>query len=262
MCNCLIVAKISGGVIIDQAEAIEYCKTSGCNWTPAFGGHVIRSPTRSQRKEVFEMVDCSLPNCKTCSDVFDDAAIDRSLRDKFVRSSRSFRALLGRNLAEDQLILLPYRICGFSIRNRKWYALDCNYLRAAETSSVGLNNLVIPPQHKMALAALIKAESTETRSNEIDVVKNKRQGMLILLHGAPGVGKTSTAETLAVSLNRPLLTINLADIGTTPKELAENLIQTFRQSERWNCILLLRNADAILRARQRSDRESHYISSG
>jgi MoxR-like ATPase len=40
-----------------------------------------------------------------------------------------------------------------------------------------------------------------------DIVRGKGKGLIILLHGAPGTGKTSTAETIAEATGRPLLLV-------------------------------------------------------
>ena len=43
----------------------------------------------------------------------------------------------------------------------------------------------------------MKVESTKDDNNAYDIVRGKGKGLIVLLHGAPGVGKTSTAGTCA-----------------------------------------------------------------
>lgn len=64
-----------------------------------------------------------------------------------------------------------------------------------------------------------------------DLVKGKGRGLIILLHGAPGVGKTSTAETIAAYLGRPLMPITCGDLGTTPQSVELALSARFEQAE-------------------------------
>ena len=82
---------------------------------------------------------------------------------------------------------------------------------------------------------------TNTKSAGIisDVVQGKGQGLAILLHGPPGVGKTLTAETVALASSKPLLSISTAEVGIEPNQAEKNLIAIFEDAGRWNAIILL-----------------------
>jgi ATP-dependent Lon protease len=76
--------------------------------------------------------------------------------------------------------------------------LDVGKLREYETSDQGFRQLVLPPGHTEVIEALIKTRMLPNRAVKrtaysADIVKGKGKGLIILLHGAPGVGKTSTA---------------------------------------------------------------------
>lgn len=256
-------------VIIDHGVAIEQCKSAGCNWTPSFGGSVIAKASLANKREAFESVDCSNPNCKACTDVFNDAIIDLYLRDRFIRSSKNWKIrdpLLEERLTEEQLLLLPFRVCGYSLQKRKSYPLSVDFLHRVERSALGLRHLVLPDDHKRMLSALVEAQDRRREQKppgfDDDLIRGKGEGTLILLHGPPGVGKTLTAEALAGSLGRPLLSIRIADLGTTSKGLEENLSQYFKLAERWNCIMLMKDADTIIESRRIDDREGTSITAG
>ncbi|GME57580.1 hypothetical protein BJY00DRAFT_314164 [Neofusicoccum parvum] len=87
----------------------------------------------------------------------------------------------------------------------------------------------------------------------MDLVKGKGTGLIFLLHGPPGVGKTSTAETIASYTCRPLYPITCGDLGATPKEVEESLAHHFSLAHRWGCVLLLDEADVFLAKRDRDD---------
>ncbi|KAF2656120.1 hypothetical protein K491DRAFT_657139 [Lophiostoma macrostomum CBS 122681] len=255
--------QLQGQVIIDHNAAIEQCRSSGCNWTPSFGGGVIAKPSIANKREVFETVDCSIPNCRTCTDVFDDAVVDLHLRDKFVRSSRRLKSLQKHELEDEDLVLLTHRLCGYSLNNRRWYPLTVTSLLPFEQPSRGLDDLVIPQRNKDMLSALVEMQSRDSqlvpRDRGSDLILGKGQGTLILLHGAPGTGKTFTAEVIAARLHRPLFAIRMADLGSTSRELEENLTKFMKLAQRWNCILLLNDADVVVAARTRTDREGSNI---
>jgi len=218
----------------------------------------------SDKRETFETVDCSIPNCKTCTDIFDDAAVDLNLRDRFIRSSRSLRGISRQNLTNDQLLLLPYRVCGYSLHRRKWYPLNVAQLQLVKVATTAFERLILPPGHKEMLSVLFREKNQAPQQDEpenSDLIKGKSRGIIILLHGAPGMGKTSTAEAFASRHKRPFFTIKIADLGSTPGELRQNLAQILRWTERWNCVLLVREADAVLAKVSKSDLERRHITS-
>lgn len=90
------------------------------------------------------------------------------------------------------------------------------------------------------------------------VINHVGKGLIILLHGAPGVGKTSTAgiecgysqinnptwltlhtECVAELCKRPLYPITCGDLGITAEDVETRLKRIFIQAQRWKCVLLL-----------------------
>ncbi|KAH7309949.1 P-loop containing nucleoside triphosphate hydrolase protein [Rhexocercosporidium sp. MPI-PUGE-AT-0058] len=88
---------------------------------------------------------------------------------------------------------------------------------------------------------------------EMDLVRGKGKGCIILLHGAPGVGKTSTAECVAVYTKRPLYPITCGDIGYLPEAVEKNMERHFKLAHKWGCVLLLDEADVFLAKRSKED---------
>ncbi|KAH8887911.1 P-loop containing nucleoside triphosphate hydrolase protein [Thozetella sp. PMI_491] len=95
--------------------------------------------------------------------------------------------------------------------------------------------------------------SSLREKHEIGLVQGKGKGCIILLHGVPGVGKTSTAECVAAYTHRPLFPITCADIGYEPEKLEANLQKIFRLAHKWGCVLLIDEADVFLAERDRVD---------
>jgi hypothetical protein len=157
----------------------------------------------------------------------------------------------------------------------------------------GFSDLVLPEDHKQIVRALVKTHARGPRSTssnktenmlphrEIDLVKGKGKGLIILLHGVPGVGelaepstvvsankretlgKTSTAECVATNTNRPLFPITCGDIGgTTAKEVETNLESYFDLARKWGCVLLLDEADVFLGERTKGDIVQNSLVSG
>lgn len=212
-------------------------------------------------------MDCTIPNCKSCTDVFNDAAVDLYLRDRFIRSCRILKAQPdGDHLTDVQLMLLPYRVCGYFIRNRKFYPLHIDRLQPIKWSKVGLDHLVLPADHKRMLLAIIRAQARELHQDSEapfrDLVRGHGRGTVILLHGAPGLGKTTTAELVAEKLARPLLSLTIADLGSPSREMESGLTHYMKLAERWGCIMLIKNADEIVQQRDTTNSERNNTMSG
>ena len=86
-----------------------------------------------------------------------------------------------------------------------------------------------------------------------DLVSGKGKGLIVLLHGAPGVGKTSTAECIAEASGKLLFPITCGDLGLTAAEVERELSEKFHLDELWDCILLLDEADVFLAQRSRTE---------
>lgn len=163
-------------------------------------------------------------------------------------------------LGEDERALLPYSVHGFVLRSRKWRTFNIDELEDIKYSS-GFDDLVLPPGHKDTVEALVNRHSrgTETTSSRaenqtsMDLVTGKGKGLIILLHGAPGVGKTSTAECVANKTDRPLFPITCGDLGESAIEVEESLERNFSLAHKWGCVLLLDEADVFLTLRNQTD---------
>lgn len=92
-----------------------------------------------------------------------------------------------------------------------------------------------------------------------DLVRGKGKGLIILLHGVPGVGKTSTAECVAEYTNRPLLSITCGDIGDNAADVQKHLEYYLNLAHRWGCVMLLDEADVFLTARSRDDMHRNAV---
>ncbi|GAA6041756.1 hypothetical protein JCM8097_008315 [Rhodosporidiobolus ruineniae] len=86
-----------------------------------------------------------------------------------------------------------------------------------------------------------------------DVIEGKGGGLVIALHGPPGVGKTLTSEAVAESLRVPLYTVGAGSLGVHADELERRLRDTLDVAEGWGAVLLIDEADVFLEERSRTD---------
>ncbi|KAL5317440.1 hypothetical protein ACEPPN_014535 [Leptodophora sp. 'Broadleaf-Isolate-01'] len=263
-------AEVKSEVMVDQASGVEHFKEKMYYWHIKFGGGIIAGATAADRREVFD----PLPRVKLqgwLTDVFDDSIFEEDRRTGFLESTdeMSLHLLQDFKMPDDSLALLPPRVYGYAMLHHKWFPLDVNLIEditedESKMIRSGFDDLVLPEGHRMLLQALIKNQvrtpkktsgepDDEKDEFSMDLVKGKGQGLIILLHGVPGVGKTSTAECVAAQLGRPLLPITCGDIGTTASEAQETLENFCELAHRWRCVLLLDEADVFLAKREKGD---------
>ncbi|KLU87170.1 hypothetical protein MAPG_06173 [Magnaporthiopsis poae ATCC 64411] len=124
----------------------------------------------------------------------------------------------------------------------------------AEDGKTAFGQLVLPPGHKEMVTSLVTQHFRDKASGgNADIVRGKGKGLIILLHGAPGVGKTTTAEGVAEMFEKPLFQMTCGDLGTSASEVEKALESHFSLANRWGCILLLDEADVFLAARKKED---------
>jgi len=86
-----------------------------------------------------------------------------------------------------------------------------------------------------------------------DLVSGKGAGCVFCLHGPPGTGKTLTAESISEFLHRPLYSVSVGELGTSPIELETRLRQILEVASIWEAVILIDEADIFLEARNVSD---------
>lgn len=92
-----------------------------------------------------------------------------------------------------------------------------------------------------------------------DVIEGKGKGIILLLSGSPGVGKTLTAESVAEDMRVPLYMMSAGDLGLRPDQVEHSLRNVLEMVEKWNAVLLLDECDVFLEARSTSDLERNKL---
>ncbi|KAI8716897.1 AAA domain-containing protein [Fusarium sp. LHS14.1] len=169
-----------------------------------------------------------------------------------------------RRLYGEDLALLPSRMFVYSLRNRKFINADVQNLKSIEVVLDPFGDLKIEEPHKRLIRSVVqdhfdkKSVQRQLRAQDIepleqDFIRGKGKGLVIMLHGAPGVGKTATAEAIASAHRKPLFAITCGDLGIDPREVESTLSEIFRLANLWDCILLLDEAEIFLSRREKKD---------
>ncbi|KAI1342474.1 hypothetical protein F5Y15DRAFT_305328 [Xylariaceae sp. FL0016] len=173
-------------------------------------------------------------------------------------------------LRDEDLVLLPKRTFAYALRERRFVPVNTNFLQAIRRQPGVFENLKILKDYKDIVRGLVASHfqkkaferrcvdmSTEGPSQ--DLIQNKGRGLVVLLHGVPGVGKTATAEAVAMEYKKPLFVITCGDLGLTPSEVESSLSNVFRLAHLWDCVLLLDEADVFLSQRSKVDMKRNAL---
>ncbi|KAI4251572.1 MAG: hypothetical protein L6R42_008330, partial [Xanthoria sp. 1 TBL-2021] len=119
-------------------------------------------------------------------------------------------------------------------------------------------SLVLPSDHKELILALTESQVANKDSFD-DVIQGKGRGMIKLLSGPPGVGKTLTAESVAENMRAPLYMMSAGDLGLDSSNVESSLSNVLDMSTKWNAVLLLDEADVFLEQRSAHDLERNKL---
>lgn len=174
------------------------------------------------------------------------------------------------DLRDEDLVLLPKRLFVYTLRERKFVAIDVTYLRPITREDGVFTQLMILRDYKDIVRGLVSSHFQRKELERLyadnaieglsqDLIQGKGKGLVLLLHGAPGVGKTATAEAVAMENNKPLFAITCGDLGLTASEVESSLTDMFRLAHKWDCVLLLDEADVFLSQRSRFDMKRNAL---
>ncbi|KAL4894971.1 hypothetical protein BDV59DRAFT_174221 [Aspergillus ambiguus] len=167
-------------------------------------------------------------------------------------------------------LLCPTEIPAYVFKTRTWELLHVAHFSEPQFNESLIDSLVMNSARVQTLKALSKSfirvnkdgDKMERPPWAADFVRGKGHGLIFLLHGRPGVGKTCTAECIAEYIQRPLMTLSCSDIGTDPNAIEENLIRNFKLARSWDAVLLIDEADVFMARRSTSDLTRNSLVAG
>lgn len=130
----------------------------------------------------------------------------------------------------------------FDLRTHEFFWVHADNMTPYEYDKTLRDKLILPPTHRDLLDVL----TTDLGAFVNDFIEGKSAGNVILCKGIPGVGKTLTAEVYAELIDRPLYAIHSGALGTTAEDIEKNLRIIFQRGKRWDCVLLLDEADVFV----------------
>jgi hypothetical protein len=115
------------------------------------------------------------------------------------------------------VFLVPVKIKAYNLKQKKWVDLRVDRLSEVVWNKEAFKSLVLDNKTKNLIQALISNQLEA--ENSTDLISGKGNGLILLLHGGPGTGKTLTAESVAEIAEKPLYPVTCGDIGTEPEKV-------------------------------------------
>lgn len=125
-------------------------------------------------------------------------------------------------------------------------------LLITKKEAIALDDMILADESRMQLDHLLKEHKYLDVLQGYGLPVNNK----ILLHGASGCGKTSTAKALANALNKPIYILNLSNvISAKIGETSQHLKQIFDKAGRDQAVLFLDEFDQIGKSRMSEDKD-------
>lgn len=151
-------------------------------------------------------------------------------------------------LSEEHCLLTTPWLIGFDLKRKKWGRFLIDNLNEIVWNDKAFENLVLPGGEKELAWEFVESKAKSDESID-DFVPEKGRGLIILMFGPPGVGKTYTAEAVAEKARVPLYLVSAGMLGTSPEVVEPALTHALELCRLWNAMLLLDEADVFLGAR-------------
>ena len=163
-------------------------------------------------------------------------------------------------LTNEQLLMTSPMMRGFSFTEKHFLEFFVEKLKPIDWNTSCFEQLVLPTSQKELVQALVAEHTQRNASKQFDdIVKNKGLGLILVLHGPPGVGKTLTAECVAEFSKRPLYIVSSGDLGTSSSVLDSKLSRILDLASTWKAVLLIDEADVFLERRSLHDMERNSL---
>ncbi len=174
-----------------------------------------------------------------CRVINDEGLIQRRF---FTKGTYPWWEKLGK--VQNDIPIHPIILC-FNLDTHTHMWMHVKNLTPYEYDSSLRDKLILPEEHR----DLIDILTLDMDILMDDIVAGKSGGTTILCMGAPGLGKTLTAEVYSEVVGRPLYRVHSGQLGVESDKVEKNLEKVLKRAQRWGAILLIDEADVYIRRR-------------
>ncbi|KAI0454977.1 P-loop containing nucleoside triphosphate hydrolase protein [Xylaria acuta] len=149
-------------------------------------------------------------------------------------------------MREEDFMICNHEVYGYDLAQKLFGIFSVDNIQDVKFNSDAFDHLLLSPDKKRLISSLVMQHDNEPDTFD-DYIQGKGKGLIFLLHGPPGVGKTFTAESIADYVRRPLFTFPFQYMRG---RLAEGrLSELLNLASSWNAVALIDEADIFLQER-------------
>lgn len=102
-------------------------------------------------------------------------------------------------LSDEELMICYGRMSGFSLELKKWGCFSVANITEITYNDKAFHGLLLAENQKKLISSLLERQDHQQDDGFDDLIRGKGRGLIFLLHGPPGVGKTYTAGSYQLS---------------------------------------------------------------
>ncbi|KAK1486018.1 hypothetical protein CCUS01_15214 [Colletotrichum cuscutae] len=174
-----------------------------------------------------------------------DAPLSKLLK-PYVSFQKLTMILSDKDLNDEHLLICNTRVRGYSLKIKTWVEFRVNNITDIVYNEAAFDHLILPQGYKQLILSFIEGSK---RAGFDDIIGGKGLGIIMLLVGNPGTGKTLTAEALADKLRKPLYILSAGELGQDAECLEPRLTEIFELTAKWDAVLLFNECDVFLQER-------------
>lgn len=219
-------------------EGYAHVQYEGNTYTPDMFGNRVAKFTKS--RVVIDPKGCQLFDTRTFNNLMEMEGISVNTNNK-----DEIAGLI--DPADEKFAQVQPCLVVFNLTTSRWALGNVSAAKEVVYRKDAFEKVILAPVRKRLVRALASFHNQEGAN--IDIIAGKGGGNLFLLDGAPGTGKTLTAEATAEELGRILYKVSLGELGSSVERLESALNRILSLAERWNAVLLIDEADVFLEKR-------------
>ena len=97
------------------------------------------------------------------------------------------------NLSDEEIMTCYHSLPGYSLELKAWGLFKVTNITEVVYNDNAFQGLVLPENQKKLISSLLQQQDHQQDDEFDDLIRGKGKGLIFLLHGPPGVGKTYTA---------------------------------------------------------------------
>ncbi|GAP86880.2 putative TOB3 [Rosellinia necatrix] len=204
-----------------------------------------------------------ISGCKYCGVWLPYTETGRVILDRKTFREERRMGHIGAKFADPKPWLCPPYTIGYSLGRKQWVHVLVDHIQSPGWIPNTWDRLVLPDKEKTLLRSLVS--SHKYSDNPRDQSQQKGKGLVILLHGTPGSGKTLTAEVAAEASKKALVATSMGELNQASSFLSGSFVfgkklkKVLQYATIWEAVVLLDEADVFLEARTDNNSERNAL---